>query len=209
MDEIARDLHAWPADQDFPWRRPRGGLPVAPAAEGFSFAATLQRHSDKRARPLLQTGTVPAAPPDSGGRWDVGEAQPLPDPWILPLWYLPADALAHATQDVKGAFPPPQTPWRSFAPQPAGGGGLGTVAKGERTSGLVLLPGAGSGAASRRGHGDDRRGGDRACHGVQMDNGCRPATHAAATGVPAPSTSGPPFGPPPRPHTGRVDGPTE
>ena len=64
-EEIARDLHAWPTDQDFPWPRPRGGLPVAPAAEGFSLAATLQRHPDKRARHFLQTGTVPAAPPDS------------------------------------------------------------------------------------------------------------------------------------------------
>ena len=35
-EEIPRDLHAWPADQDFPWCRPQGGLPVAPAAEGFN-----------------------------------------------------------------------------------------------------------------------------------------------------------------------------
>ena len=40
-EEIVRDLHTWPAGQDFPWRRPRGGPPVAPAAEGFSLAATL------------------------------------------------------------------------------------------------------------------------------------------------------------------------
>ena len=64
--EIARDLHDWPADQDFPWHRPPGDLPVAPAAEGFGLAATLQQHSDKRVCPFLQTGTVPAAPPDSG-----------------------------------------------------------------------------------------------------------------------------------------------
>ena len=86
-EEIARDLHAWPTDQNFPWRRPQGGLPVAPAAEQSSLAATLQRHPDKRARHFLQTGTVPAAPPDSEWQWDAGGAQPLPDPWILPLWY--------------------------------------------------------------------------------------------------------------------------
>ena len=40
-EETARDLHTWPADQNYPWRRPRGGLPVAPAAEGLSLAATL------------------------------------------------------------------------------------------------------------------------------------------------------------------------
>ena len=109
-EEIARDLHAWPADQDFPWRRPQGGLPLAPVAQGFSLAAALQRHPDKRARPFLQTGTVPAAPPNSGWRWDAGKAQPLPDPRIHPLWYLPTNALADANQAVKGAFSPPQPP---------------------------------------------------------------------------------------------------
>ena len=105
-DEIAWDLDAWLVDQDFPWRRPQGGLPVAPAAEGFSLAATLQQHPDKRARHFLQTGTALAAPPDSEWRWDGGGgAQPLPDPWILPLWYLPTGTLVHAAQAVKGAFP--------------------------------------------------------------------------------------------------------
>ena len=109
-EEIARDLHAWPDDQGFPWRKPLGGLLVAPAAERFSLVATLQRQPDKRRRHFLQTGTVPAAPPDSGWRWDTGEAQPLPDPWILPLWYLPTGILTHATQAIKGAFPPPRPP---------------------------------------------------------------------------------------------------
>ena len=86
-DKIARDLHAWPADQEFPWRRPQDGLPVAPAAEGFSPTATLHRHPDKRTRHFLQTGMVPATPPDSEWRWDAGGAQPLPDPWIPPLRY--------------------------------------------------------------------------------------------------------------------------
>ena len=80
------------------------------AAERLSLAATLQRHPDKRARHLLQTGTVPAAPSDSEWRWDTGEAQPLPGPWVLPLWYLPMGTLAHATQAVKGAFPQPLLP---------------------------------------------------------------------------------------------------
>ena len=40
-EEIARDLPTWPASQDYPWRRRWGGLPVAPAAEGLSLAATL------------------------------------------------------------------------------------------------------------------------------------------------------------------------
>ena len=104
-EDIARDLHTWPADQDYPWRRPRGGLPVAPAAEGLSLAATPQRHPDKQARHFPQTGTVPATPPDSEWRWDAGVAQLLPGPWTLPLWCLPMGTLAHATQDVKGAFP--------------------------------------------------------------------------------------------------------
>ena len=109
-EEIARDLHAWPAGQDFPWRRPQGGLLVVSATEGFSLAATLQRHPDKRARHFLQTCTVPAAPPESGWRCNTGGAQPRPDPWSLLLWYLPTSTLAHAAQAVKGAFPPPQPP---------------------------------------------------------------------------------------------------
>ena len=109
-EEIARDLHAWPTDEDFPWRRPRGGLPVAPAAEGFSLAATLQRHPDKRARHFVQTGTVPAAPPDSARRRDAGGAQPLPGPWVLLLWNLPMGTMAHAAEAFKGAFPQPLSP---------------------------------------------------------------------------------------------------
>ena len=109
-EEIAPDLSAWPTDQDFLWRRPRGSLPVAPTAEGFSLAASLQQHADKRARHFLQKGTVPVAPPDSGWRWDAGGAQPLPDPWVLPLWYLPMGTPAHAAQAVKGAFPQPLLP---------------------------------------------------------------------------------------------------
>ena len=80
------------------------------APEGFSLAATHQGHPDKRASPFLQTGTVPAAPLDSGWRRDAEEAQLLPDPWILQLWYLPTNALAHATQAVKGTLPPPRPP---------------------------------------------------------------------------------------------------
>ena len=109
-EEIARDLHTWPVDQDFPWRRPHGGLPVAPAVDVLSLAATLQRHLDKMVRPFLQTGTVPAVQPVSGCKWDAEEAQRLPDPWIPPLCYLPTGSLTHATQAVKGAFLPPQSP---------------------------------------------------------------------------------------------------
>ena len=57
--------------------------------------------------PLPVEGKFPATPPDSEWRWDAGEVQPLPGPWVLPLWYLPMGTLAHATQAVKGAFPQP------------------------------------------------------------------------------------------------------
>ena len=109
-EDIARDLHTWLADLDYPWRRPWAGRPVAPAAEGLSLAATLRRHPHKKARHFLQTGTVPATPPDSEWRWDAGVGQPLPGPWTLLLWYLPMGTLAHATQAVKGAFPQPLVP---------------------------------------------------------------------------------------------------
>ena len=94
----------------FPLAQTPGRPPSGACGEGFSLAASPQRHPDKGARPFLQTGTVQAAPPDSGWRPEAGEAQPLPDPWILPLWYLPTDALAHATQPVKGVFPPSLPP---------------------------------------------------------------------------------------------------
>ena len=126
----------------------------------------------------------------------------------------PAVVLAHRRPGLchpsrQGSFPAAPTPRRGPALQPSGGGGLGTVARREQTPGPILPPGAGPGAASRRGHGKRGIGGDRARHGVQMDNGSRPATHAAATGPPAPSTRGPLFGPPPRPHTGPVEGHAE
>ena len=84
---------------------------MVPAAEGFSVPqnppATPQQNW---ACPFLQTGMVPPALPDRGWNWDPEEAQPLPERWIPPLWYLPTDALAHASHPVKGAFPPPQPP---------------------------------------------------------------------------------------------------
>ena len=110
VEEIARDLNDWPADQDVAWRRPQGGLPAAPTTEGSSLAATLQQYPDKSVGPFLQTGTVPAATPESGWKWDAEEAEPLPPPWIPPLWYWPTGVPAHASQAVKGAFPPPQPP---------------------------------------------------------------------------------------------------
>ena len=45
-----------------------------------------------------------------GGDGTLGGAQPLPDPWVLPLWYLPTGTLAHAAQAVEGAFPQPLLP---------------------------------------------------------------------------------------------------
>ena len=96
-EEIAPDLHTWLVDQSSPWRRPQGGLPVAPATEWLSLAATLQRHPDKRACHFLQTGTVLAAPPDSEWRWDTGG-------------YLPTGTPAHAAQAVMGAFPQRKPP---------------------------------------------------------------------------------------------------
>ena len=208
-EEIARDLHTWPAGQDYPWRRHWNGLPVASAAEGLSLAATLQRHPDQRARHFLQTGTVPAAPPDSEWRWDAGEAQPLQGPWVPPLWYLPMGTLAHATQAVKGAFLQLLLPSVALLRSLQAGGGLGTVEGRGRAPEPLLPPGPGPGATPRRGHGDRGMGGDRARHGVQVDHCGRPTAHAIATGVPPPPTGGPLLGPPTRPYEGRMEGHAE
>ena len=77
---------------------------------GAGPGAASQWRPGKRARHFLQTGTVPAAPPDSGWRWDAGGAQQLPDPGVLLLWYLPMGTLAHVAQAVKRAFPQPLLP---------------------------------------------------------------------------------------------------
>ena len=89
---------------------PGGASQWHPRQMGLSHAPIPQRHPDKRARHFLLTGMVPAAPPHSEWRWDAGEAQRLPGPWVLPLWYLPIGTLADATQAVKGAFPQPLLP---------------------------------------------------------------------------------------------------
>ena len=112
--EIARDLHTWPAGQDYPWRRPWGGLPVAPAAEGLSLAATssgtpTRGHatSCRRARSRLPRQTL-------SGDGTQGRRNRCRAPCVLPLWYLPMGTLANATQAVKGAFPQPLLPGKAL-----------------------------------------------------------------------------------------------
>ena len=208
-EEIARDLHAWSTDQDFPWRRPRGGLPVAPAAEGFSLAATLQRPPDKRARHFPQTGTVLAAPPDSEWRWDAGGAQPLPDPWVLPLWYLPMGTLAHAAQAVKGAFPQPLLPGVALLRSlQVGAAWVRWMEEDGRPSPYFPLV-QGQALLHAEVMGAMEWAGDRAEHGMQVDHSDRPATHAVATGVLPPPTGRPSLGPPARHHKGSVEGHAE
>ena len=68
LEEIIRDLSTWSADQDFPWRKPPGRLQIAPAAEGFSLAATLQRHPTRgRAHSCRQARFRPPCLTQGGG----------------------------------------------------------------------------------------------------------------------------------------------
>ena len=177
-----------------PGAGPRGGLPVAPAAEGLSLAAPLERHPDKRARHFLQTGTVPAAPPDSEWRCYAGEAQPLPGPWVLPLWYLPMGTLAHATQAVKGAFPQPLLPGVALLRSlQAGAAWVRWKEGGGRSSPYFPLV-QGQALLYAEGMGTVEWG------AIVSGTACRwiTAAHAIAAGVPPPSTDGPLFGPPTR-----------
>ena len=181
-EEIARDLHAWLTDQDFPWRRPLGGLPVAPAAEGFSLAVTLRMAMGRRG------GATATRPLDS-----------------------PAVVLTHGhpgpcRPSRQGGLPTATPPRRGPAPQLGGRSGLGTVKGGGRAPEPVFPAGAGPGATPRLGHKDRGVGGDRARHGMQVDHCGRPATNAIATGVPPPPTGGPLLGTPPRPHDRSVEG---
>ena len=208
-EEIARDLHTSPADQDYPWHRHRGGPPVALAAEGLSLAATLQRHPDKRARHFLQTGTVPAAPPDSEWRWDAGEAQPLPGPWVLPLWHLPTGTLAHATQAVKGAFRQPLLPGVALLRSlQAGAAWVRWREGGGRSSPYFPLV-QGQALLHAEGMGTVELGAIVPGTACQVDHRGRPTVHAIAAGVPPPPTDGPLFDPPTRLYEGRMEGHTE
>ena len=73
-------------------RQPSSGTPTRGHATSCRRA---------RSRPPRQT---PSGDGTEGG------AQPLPDPWNLPLWYSPTGTLAHTAQAVKGAFPQPLLP---------------------------------------------------------------------------------------------------
>ena len=109
----------------------------------------------------------------------------------------------------QGGFPAAAPPRRGPAPQPAGGGRLGTVEGRRRALEPIFPPGPGPGAAPRRGHGDHEGGGDRARRGVQVDHRGRPTAHAIAAGVPPAPTDGPLFGPPTHLYEGRMEGHTE
>ena len=203
-EEIARDLHDWPAGQDYPWRRPGGGLPVAPAAEGLSLAATLQRHPDMRAPHLLQTGMVRAAPPDSEWRWDAGEALPLPGAWVFPLWNLPMGTLAHATQAVKGAFPQPLLPGVALLRSlQAGAAWVRWREEGGRSSPYFPLV-QGQALLNAEGMGTVEWG------AILPGTACRWITAAAPQPMRSPPPEGGPlFGPPTRPYEGRMEGHAE
>ena len=109
----------------------------------------------------------------------------------------------------QGGFPAAAPPRRGPAPQPAGGGRLGTVEGRRRALEPLFPPGSEPGAAPRRGHGDRGMGGDPARQGVQVAHSGRPTAHAIAAGVPPPPTDGFLFGPPTRLYEGRVEGHTE
>ena len=93
---------------------------------------TRQRHPDKTARPFLQTGALPAAPPGSGWNREAEEAQLLPDHWVAPLWYLPRGIVAHPTKAV-GPPQPLEPLLRSLQAERAAFGGERTDAR-ARTS---------------------------------------------------------------------------
>ena len=78
------------------WRLgPRGSASRQPSSSTLTRGrATSYRQAPSR---------PPHRTPHGGGTR--GGAELLPDPLILPLWYLPTGTLAHAAQAVKGAIP--------------------------------------------------------------------------------------------------------
>ena len=208
-EELARDLHTWPAGQDYPWRRPlgrpasgtrgrgaqpRGNPPAAPRQEGTPLPA--DKHGSGRPTRLRVT---------MGRREGATAAVPLGPPVVVSAHGHPVPC--HSSR--QGGFPAAAPPWRGPAPQPAAGGGLGTVERRGRAPEPLFPPGPGPGATPRRGHGDLGMGGDGARHGVQVDHCGRSTAHAIAAGVPPPPTGRPFLGPPTRPYEGRMEGHAE
>ena len=174
--------------------QPRGNPPTAPRQEGT---------------PLPADGHGPGRPARLrvavGRRGGATAAGPLGLPVVVSAHGHPGPR--HSSR--QGCFPAAAPPRRGPAPQPAGGGRLGTVDGRRRALEPLFPPGPGPSAAPRRGNGDRGMGGDRARHGVQVDHSGRPTAHAVAAGVPPPPTDGPLFGPPTRLYEGRVEGHTE
>ena len=173
--------------------QPRGNPPTAPRQEGT---------------PLPADGHGPGRPTRlqvaMGRRGGATAAGPLGPPIVVFSHEHPGPH--HSS--CQGGFPAAAPPRRGRAPQPAGGGSLGTV-EGRRRALQPLFPsGPGPGATPRPGHGDRGMGGDRARHGVQVDHRDRPTAHAIAAGVPPPPRDGHLFGPPTRLYEGRMEGHT-
>ena len=167
--------------------QPRGNPPTAPRQEGT---------------PLPADGHGPGRPARlgvaMGRRGGATAAGPLGPPVVVFAHGHPGPRYSSR----QGGFPAAAPPWRGPAPQPAGGGGLGTLEERGRAPEPLFPPGPGPGATPRRGHRDRGMGGDRARCG-------RPTAHAIAASVPPPPTGGPLLGPPTRPYRGPMEGHTE
>ena len=80
----------------------------------------------------------------------------MQDPWVPPLWYLPMDTLAHATQTNKGTFSPPQPPDALLRSLQAGAAWVRWRKNGRPglyfplVQGQALLHAEGTGTAERR-----------------------------------------------------------
>ena len=206
-EEIARDLHTWQAGQDYPWRRPLGRPPSSTRGRGAQPRGNPPTAPQQEGTPLPADGHGPGRPARlrvamerRGGATAAGPLGP------------PAVVFAHGHPGPRhsshqGGFPAAAPPRRGPAPQPAGGGGLGTVEGRGRAPEPLFPPGPGQGATPRRGHGDRGMGGDRARQGVQVDHCGRPTAHAIAAGVPPPHKGGPLLGPPNTPLRGTYGGP--
>ena len=193
-EEIARDSQAWPADQDFPWRRRQGGLPVAPAAEGFSLVATLQRHPDKRGGTSCRQAQFRPLHPTPGGGWTRGRQNRYQTPessrrgtYQRAPWPMPAKP----SRELSHRLNPPALPCSAAyrRGRPGYGGEKRTDAR-ARTS-----PWCRARRCFTPRTWQPWKGGQSCPNGMQMDNCGRPATHAIASGVPLPSASGPPLAP--------------
>ena len=120
-EDIVRELHTWPADQEYPWRRPQGRPPGGTSGRGAQPRGNPPTAPRQVCTPLPADGHGPGHPARlrvaMGGGGGATAAGPLDPPVVV----LAHGHLGPRHPGRQGGFPAAAPPRRGPAPQPAGG----------------------------------------------------------------------------------------